>query len=67
MAWDLLCNMRKSDREYFHADLRTIRPDMDSCCQKPLSPFEMMKLNGNIDKKRRDCGCHKSKNSTGKD
>ena len=67
MAWDLLGNTRKSDRDYFHADERTIRPDRDACCQKPLTPFEMMKLIENIDKKRRDCGCYKSDNSTVKD
>ncbi len=53
-----------------HQVIRTIRPGMDACCQKPLTPFEMMGLIGNIDQKRRDCGCRKSekpdigKNST---
>ena len=42
----------------------TIRPDMDACCQKPLTPFEMMKLIGNIDQKRRECGYTTSTNST---
>jgi len=51
MAWDLLGNMRKSDREYFHVDLLMICPDLDTCCREPLTPFEMMKSIGNIDKK----------------
>jgi DNA-binding response OmpR family regulator len=34
--------------------LRTIRPEMDDCCQKPVTPCEMMRLIGNIDKKRKE-------------
>lgn len=34
--------------------MRTIRPEMDDCCQKPVTPYEMMQLIGNIDKKRKE-------------
>lgn len=34
--------------------MKTIRPEMDDCCQKPVTPYEMMRLIGNIDKKRRE-------------
>lgn len=34
--------------------MRTIRPEMDDCCQKPVTPCEMMQLIGNIDKKRKE-------------
>jgi DNA-binding NtrC family response regulator len=42
-----------------HLVMESIRPELDDYCQKPLTPGEMMELIGNIDKKRRKCGCHK--------
>lgn len=45
-----------------HLVMESIRPELDDYCQKPLTPCEMMRLIGNIDKKRRDCGCHKREN-----
>lgn len=33
--------------------MATIRPEMDDCCQKPVTPHQMMQLIGNIDKKRK--------------
>lgn len=42
--------------------METIRPEMDDYCQKPLTPYEMMRLIGNIDNKRRDCWSPKREN-----
>lgn len=36
-----------------NAVVETIRPEIDDCCQKPLTPCEMMRFIGNIDKKRK--------------
>ena len=33
--------------------METIRQEMDDYCQKPLTPEEMMRLIGNLDRKRR--------------
>jgi DNA-binding response OmpR family regulator len=31
----------------------TLRPEMDDCCQKPVTPYEMMRLIGTINRKRK--------------
>jgi DNA-binding response OmpR family regulator len=36
----------------------TIRPEMDDCCQKPVTPYEMMRLIGTIDNKRKARDLH---------
>jgi DNA-binding response OmpR family regulator len=33
--------------------MKTIRPEMDDCCQKPVTPCEMIRLIGNINRKRK--------------
>jgi len=47
-----------------HLVMDSIRPELDDYCQKPLTPDQMMRLIGNIDKKRRKCGCHKREKQT---
>jgi DNA-binding response OmpR family regulator len=34
--------------------METIRPEMDDCCQKPVTPSEMIRFIGNINKKRKE-------------
>jgi two-component system response regulator VanR/two-component system response regulator Irr len=38
----------------------TIRPEMDGCCQKPVTPYEMMRLIGAINNKRKANALHQS-------
>ena len=38
--------------------LETIRPEMDDCCQKPVTPSEMIRFIGNINKKRKEHYLH---------
>lgn len=37
-----------------NAVMATIRPEMDDCCQKPVTPYEMMRLIDKIDTKRKE-------------
>lgn len=48
-----------------HVIKDTIRPEMDDCCQKPVTPHEMMRLIGTIDKKRKARYLHPSLNRSG--
>lgn len=38
--------------------METIRPEMDDCCQKPVTPSEMIRFIGNINKKRKEHYSH---------
>jgi DNA-binding response OmpR family regulator len=42
-----------------------LRPEMDDCCQKPVTPHEMMRLIDSINKKRQTHAVHQRQNQPG--